>query len=56
MNQKEYELIARTIEGWYKVYNVTFLQLDGLVNHFADRLEINYSNFDKAKFLKACGL
>lgn len=53
MNQKEFELIARTLVGWYKVYNIPYLQYDGLVNHFADRIEINYpKKFDRAKFLK----
>ena len=56
LKQKDYELIARSIVGWYKTYNVTYLHLDGLVNHMADRLEINNPKFNRSKFLKACGL
>ena len=54
MNQKEYELIARTVVGWYNVYNISYMQYDGLINHFADRLEITYKNFDRGLFIDAC--
>ena len=56
MTKKDYELIARSVVGWYKVYNVTYLHFDGLVNHLADRLEINDKLFNRSKFLQACGL
>lgn len=56
MTKKDYELIARTITGWYNVYSIEYYQLEGIASHFADRLEINNDKFDRNKFLTACGV
>lgn len=51
MTRKDYKLIAEVIN------NLGFYSGDVIDTaiKFADKLEVTYSNFDREKFLTACG-
>lgn len=52
MNRKDVELIARTI----KRLNFVAEQKKFIAQWFADDIGAANANFDRAKFLKACGV
>lgn len=59
MNQKEYELIAgvaRTLKFTHSNNYAYQKVLDHYAECLADALEREYKTFDRAKFLKACGI
>lgn len=52
MTKKDFELIARVISDWREQMGSP----TDLVNHFASELAEENPRFDKAKFVKACGV
>ena len=61
--KKHYEAIAKVLQG-YKQYNgereypgggEVDAMIDGMVSEFGDMLERDNPNFDRGRFLKACG-
>ena len=55
MNQKEYELIAGVIKTAMAWAGADKMTVDSIAREFIDQLE-QYPNFDRNKFLTACGL
>lgn len=56
MTRRDFELIAQTIN--FASHNIGLLQSDreSLANEFADALRATNPQFDRARFLKACGV
>jgi len=57
MTRKDYELIADTIRTYRNdCFPESLPPITGLTRLLAARLEETIPNFDRARFLKACGL
>lgn len=59
MNQKEYELIAGVFKerlDWQYPDSDKWLAIRKTAQYMASAFETTYPNFDRAKFLEACGL
>lgn len=60
MNRKEYELIAGvlkyTVPDLAHHESAVYKQWEWIMHSLAETLEKNYDNFNRDKFLKACGI
>ena len=56
MNRKDFDFLCRAIKYLPHHTALTETQRDAAAIHLGNTIEANQSNFDKAKFLKLCGV
>ena len=55
MTRKDFELIATTLQHFKATVRVNAHAFDALALEFADRLKNTNAQFNRDKFLRACG-
>lgn len=56
MNRRDFDFLCRSIKYLPHHTALTEAQRDAVAVHLGNTIETNQSSFDKAKFLKLCGV